>query len=217
MAKISFTYDREKDVWCLLNKGKSSNNSQTATKVYEELVAAEGNDLTPEAVSKFIDAYIANKGIDIPALITKFENDWSAVADEYHIRAERVFGKMLPQDMTAYLTVNTRCPYSIENNHFFVSMVITSARRTIMHELWHFYTWQRFGSDYETRLGKQKYNDIKEALTVLLNIECADLLPEGVTDTGYPQHKELREKIAKVWKDMKDIEKVWAELENNLI
>ena len=86
-----------------------------------------------------------------------------------------------------------------------------------MHELWHFYTWQRFGSDYETRLGKQKYNDIKEALTVLLNIECADLFPEGMTDNGYPQHKELREKIVGIWKDTKDIEKVWTDSENSLV
>jgi len=213
---IHFTYNRDKDVWCLLNKGKSSNNSQTATKVYEELVAAEGNDPTPEAVSKFIDTYITTKGIDIPALITTFEEDWSAVADEYRIHAERVFGKNLSHPVTAYLTVNTRCPYSIENNYFFVSMFNASARKTIMHELWHFYTWQRFGSDYEARLGKQKYNDIKEALTVLLNIECAGLLPEGVTDIGYPQHKELREKIVAIWKDTKDIEKVWVESENSL-
>ncbi len=214
---IHFTYNREKDVWCLLNKGKSSNNSQTATKVYEELVHAYGEHLTPDKVSAFIDTYIADKGIDIPALITKFENDWSAIADEYYIRAERVFGKTLPHDVTAYLTVNTRCPYSIENHYFFVSMLNTSARKTIVHELWHFYTWQRFGSDYETRLGKQKYNDIKEALTVLLNIECTDLLPEGVTDTGYPQHKELREKIVTIWEDTKDIEKVWVESENSLV
>lgn len=133
------------------------------------------------------------------------------------MRAERVFGKTLSQDVTAYLTVNTRCPYNIENNYFFVSMLNASARKTIMHELWHFYTWQRFGSDYEVRFGKQKYNDIKEALTVLLNIKCADLLPEGVIDTGYPQHKELREKIVAIWKDTKDIEKVWAESENSLI
>ncbi len=217
MAKINFTYDREKDVWCLLNKGKSSSNSQTATKVYEELVRACGENATSDAVSAFIDTYIADKGIDIPALITKFENDWSVVTDEYHVRAERVFGTTLSQDVTAYLTVNTRCPYSIENNYFFVSMLNAWARKTVMHELWHFYTWQRFGSDYEARLGKQKYNDIKEALTVLLNIECADLLPEGVTDTGYPQHKKLRERIVEIWEDTKDIEKVWAQSENSLI
>lgn len=210
---IHFNYNREKDIWCLLNKGKSSNNSQTATKVYEELVAAEGTDPIPEATSKFIDTYIVNKSIDISSLITKFEDDWSVVADKYHQCAERVFGKNLLQDVTVHLTVNTRCPYSIENNYFFISMFNTSVRKTMMHELWHFYTWQKFGTHYESRLGKQKYNDIKEALTVLLNVECAELLPEGVTDVGYPQHKELREKITEVWKDTKDIEKVWAQLE----
>lgn len=214
---VSITYNREKDVWCLLNKGRSSNNSQTATKVYEELVAAEGNDPTPETVSKFINTYIVDKAIDIRSLMAKFENDWSTITSEYQICAERVFGKTLPQDVTAYLTVNTRCPYSIENSYFFVSMLNTSARMTIMHELWHFYTWQRFGADYEARIGKQKYNDIKEALTVLLNIECVDLLPEGVTDTGYPQHKELRERILEIWRGSKDIETVWAEAEKFLI
>lgn len=41
--------------------------------------------------------------------------------------------------------------------------------------------WQSLGR--KNRQGK--YNKIKEALTVLLNIECKDLLPEGVTDNDY--------------------------------
>ena len=31
--KLLYTYKKEEDVWCLLNKGKSSNNSPTPTKV----------------------------------------------------------------------------------------------------------------------------------------------------------------------------------------
>ena len=45
MKKINFTYNRQKDIWCLLNKGKSSNNSQSATKVYQELVSRYGDTL----------------------------------------------------------------------------------------------------------------------------------------------------------------------------
>jgi hypothetical protein len=81
-----------------------------------------------------------------------------------------------------------------------------------MHELWHFYTWQVFGREWENKLGKQKYNEIKEALTVLLNVECKNLLPEGITDNGYPQHKELREKIVVEWEKDKNIEKLWGKL-----
>ncbi len=81
-----------------------------------------------------------------------------------------------------------------------------------MHEYWHLYTWYKFGVIWEEKLGKQKYNDIKESLTVLLNIECKDLFPENKKDIGYPQHQELREKIIKIWNETKDIDKLWVEL-----
>ncbi len=80
-----------------------------------------------------------------------------------------------------------------------------------MHELWHFYTWYRFGL-YEEKIGKQRYNDIKEALTVLLNVECKDLLPEDKQDNGYEQHKELREQILQIWSRDKNIENLWKKI-----
>lgn len=80
-----------------------------------------------------------------------------------------------------------------------------------MHELWHFYTWQVFGKD-EERIGKEKYNEIKEALTILLNVECKDLLEEGKEDKGYRQHQELRATILQFWNEKKDIRKLWNAL-----
>jgi hypothetical protein len=32
-----------------------------------------------------------------------------------------------------------------------------------MHELWHFYTWYGLGAGEEARLGKERYNTLKEA------------------------------------------------------
>ncbi|MDQ5957331.1 MAG: hypothetical protein QG614_306 [Patescibacteria group bacterium] len=78
-----------------------------------------------------------------------------------------------------------------------------------MHELWHFYTWCGIGFYQEEKIGKQKYNDLKEALTVLLNVECKDLLSEGVIDIGYHQHKEIRHKILEYWEKDKNIVKLW--------
>jgi hypothetical protein len=34
-------------------------------------------------------------------------------------------------------------------------------------------------------------------------------LPEGITDAGYPQHKELREEALRVWTETKDIQRLW--------
>ena len=82
----------------------------------------------------------------------------------------------------------------------------------MMHELWHFYTWHSFGITEEGTMGKQRYNDIKEALTVLLNIECKDLLPDGVKDEGYSQHKKLRGRIVELWSKDKDIHRLWETL-----
>lgn len=210
--RITFTYDKNKDIWCLLNKGKSSNNSQHATKQYEQLVEQFGDNLTEEHAALFIDQYLADNSIDIPTAVARFQKDWDAIADTFQKRAEAIFNTSLPRDLTAYLTINSRCPYSIQDNLFYVSVQSTHAMRTVMHELWHFYTWYGLGAEQEEKLGKQAYNDLKEALTVLLNVECTELLPEGVTDTGYPQHQEMREKIMEYWQQDRNIKNLWSHL-----
>ena len=212
--KITFKYDKEKDIWCILNKGKSSINSQNPTKQYEQLTGLYGESPSNEITSSFIDKYLSEKTVDIEKYVELYQNDWNNVAEEYMKRAEEIFGKSLPKDIVTYLTINSRCPYSLEENYFFVTVPTYPhiARKTVMHELWHFYTWYTFGVDQEEKLGKQKYNDIKEALTVLLNVECKDLLPEDVTDKGYPQHAELRAKILALWNTEKNIYKVWEAL-----
>jgi hypothetical protein len=209
--KVTFAYDHEKDVWCLLNKGKSSNNSQNATKVYEEFVAKYGEVPTSETTSVFIKEYIAENQIDLDQLIARYQDELDSVAEEFQMRAENIFGAKLPQNVTAYLTVNPRAPYSIENNYFYIPTAATSVKKTSMHELWHFYTWYGLGEGEEGRLGKQKYNDLKEVLTVLLNVECKDLLG-GAQDNGYPQHKELREKALDFWAKDQNIRNLWEYL-----
>jgi hypothetical protein len=210
--KINFQYNKEKDIWCILNKGKSSNNSQSPTKVYEELVSICGNNPTDGDTSVFIDKYISEKNISIRDYVEQYQKDWDVISDEYQKRAEKIFGVSIPEGVTAYLTVNNRCPYHIGSNYFFVRFPSLLTNKTIMHELWHFYTWYGLGPDQEEKLGMEKYNDLKESLTVLLNIECGDLLPEGRQDAGYPQHKELREKIVELWSSEKDIHKLWLKL-----
>lgn len=211
--KIKFEYNRDKDVWCLLNKGKSSNNSPFPTRVYKELVASGGGNPNEKNTSEFIDQYINKNNYNIKKYIDDCESDFQIFSEEYTKIAERIFGVSVDKDIKVYITVNNRCPYSIEENWLFVSISKESPIMTIMHELWHFYTWYKFGF-YEEKIGKQTYNDIKEALTVLLNVECKDLLPEGKQDNGYEQHKELREQILRLWSEDKDIEKLWDKILN---
>ena len=207
--KVNFTYIEDKDVWCLLNKGRSSNNSQNPTKQYGQLIDRYGDSPTADNTAAFVNEYIAENEIDVQKRVVEFQNDWEGISTEFQNRAESVFNISLPEDVMAYLTINSRCPYSIQDNFFYVSLQSTQFRKTTMHELWHFYTWYGLGIDQEEKLGRQKYNDLKEALTVLLNIECKDLLPEGVSDAGYPQHQEVRKEILKYWEKDRDIKNLW--------
>jgi len=211
--KVIFEYNQAKDIWCLLAKGKSSNNSPSPTKIYINLIDDFGLNPTESYTKIFVEKYISDNNIVINDFINKYQEEWSIVSDKYQKIAEKIFGVSLPKDIIAYLTINDRCPYKIKENFFFVTMPSDlHLRKIIMHELWHFYTWYKFGHIWEDKIGKEKYNEIKESLTVLLNVECKDLMPEEISDKGYPQHKELREKILKLWEETEDIDKVWDNL-----
>jgi hypothetical protein len=206
---LTFKHDYGKDIWCLLNFGKSSNNSSIPTKVYVLLTAKYGDNPTKTNVRNFIVSYLSENNVNIQTCITDFQEDWNCISDEYHRRAQAIFGITLPLNITAYLTINNRCPYNIAENFFFISLNPERVRLTSMHELWHFYTWYGLGTHEEDRLGKQKYNDIKESFTTLLNVIYPDILLEGSQDAGYPQHQELRSEIETLWNQENDIRKVW--------
>ncbi len=211
MENLRFVYDTEKDIRCLLDWGKSSNNSQVATLQYTQLIARYGENPSVDDTRGFIEEYCLERKIDRRGCVEKFQNEWNKVAGEYHKKARQVFGVSLPGDITAYLTINSRCPYDINGGYFLVSMSAQSGNVIAMHELWHFYTWYGIGIGEEERIGKAKYNELKESLTVLLNEECGDLYPEGMTDLGYPQHAQRREKILELWRKKKDVRSFFGE------
>ncbi len=212
--KLNFEYEKEKDIWCILNKGKDSKHSQKPTSQYEKLIEKYGDNPNNKDVSDFIGSYIQEKNVSIEEYLDYYQKDWDSFSDAFHQRAQEIFGAPLPKNITAYLTINSRCPYSIEEDYFFVTFPTYDyiARKTAMHELWHFYTWYGLGTDQVQILGEEKYGNLKEALTVLINVICKDVLPEGVADAGYSQHKELREKILDYWSKNPNIKDLWEYL-----
>lgn len=202
---INFIYDEEKDIECLLTKGPGSMNSPgNETRVYKELLLSVPDLNNRESVRKFVRDYIRSQGLDIDKNLQHVENSWNAIRENYHKRAEEIFGVTLPSSIEVYLTITGRYPYSIEKNYFYVSAIKQDANSTIMHELWHFYTWYAF-KDHAVSVDPQRYNDFKESLTVLLNIECKDLM-NGLLDKGYPQHQELRAQIVEAWTQQRNIQ-----------
>lgn len=213
--KIIFTYDEDKDIECLLKKGAGSYNLPgNKTKTYEDLLAFTSDVGNLDKVRKLVRKYISENNIDVHGLEDSLQRNWDLIAGEFEQRAERIFGNRITDQIIAYMTITGRYPYYIDDKYFFVSAQKTNANATAMHELWHFYTWFKFGESDQA--DPKKYNDAKEALTVLLNIECSDLM-QGVVDNGYPQHARLREMIVGEWLKSKDINKVWNTLQSRPI
>ena len=69
-----------------------------------------------------------------------------------------------------------------------------------MHIQFHNTYWPKI----EKQIGKEKTADLKEALTILLNLEFKDLW--FVRDEGYEIHQELRKFIEKEWKENPDFD-----------
>jgi len=205
--KLRFEYNKERDIWCLLNKGKSSINSSLPTGVYEKLVKFSGENPDEIKTSEFIDIYLKENNLDVSNFIENTEKDFKEISGKFMKRAEDIFGLNLEKEIKVFVTINERCPYNIKENWFFVSISKENPVSTIMHELWHFYTWEKFGEEYLNKIGSEKYNIIKESLTVILNLEFGDLLP--VKDFGYLNHQELREKITSWWQEKADVEYVF--------
>lgn len=209
--KLNFIYNRDRDVWCLLNKGPSSSLSSKPTEVYKIFSEKYKGNINEKTASLFIDEYFLENNINVDEVAKRYKKDFDKIGEKFIKIAEGIFGLSLKKDITVYLTINNRCPYSIEENYYFVYISKDNQVRTSMHELWHFYTWYKFGLNNKYLSGSE-YNDLKEALTVLLNVKCGDLLPTGVIDHGYTQHENLRNRILSLWKEKEDIDFVWNKI-----
>ena len=203
--EVIFNYQLNKEFQNFKNSFNSANHS-TWSERQEEFFAVF-SELTRESAQKFAEDYIADHKIDMTALLKQIEDQWHSVEKEFFRRADLIYRSPLPQKrIDVYLTVHDRCSYNFERNEFFVHLNLKAANKTIMHELWHWYFYYTVGKKIGEEYGHKIFNDLKEALTVVLNIDFIDLLGE-TTDKGYPQHEALRETIKNTYAETKDIYK----------
>jgi GrpB-like predicted nucleotidyltransferase (UPF0157 family) len=213
--KLHFAYNIDKDVENFI-KGTNATNSKKPTKFQISFSEKYGENFETEKVKVFIGEQDKINGFDANKEIVAVEERWKIAEPIFIERVEKLFGISYPAPIiTVYLTHNERCTYNIEQNYFFVRIGSEFSNNTIMHELLHFYTWHTFGKKLlDEGLSKLAYNDIKESLTELLNLEFSDLM-NGKQDTGYPQHQDMRIEIQKFWSFQKDISALIQKLLSN--
>lgn len=202
---LSFSYNLDKDVENFLKAAKSVNNPKP-TKLQNLYIEKLGTSFEASKVKKFIESYTKKNDIDVVARVKAIKNSWLSIEDEFIRKVEKIFGIQYPKKVIeVFLTTNSRCTYNVQAGYFFVNLQSEHTNAIIMHELFHFYTWQVFHKDLESKgVSEEQYNDIKESLTELLNLEFADLM-SGAEDKGYARHRNMRAKIKEVWAKNKDI------------
>ena len=200
--KLYFAYDIEKDIDNFI-RGTNAVNSKKPTKFQISFSEKYGNNFEPGKVKAFIEEQDKINSFDSRKEIITIEERWENVELNFIERVEKIFGISYPAPIiTVYLTHNERCTYNIEENYFFVRIGSEFSTNTLMHELLHFYTWHAFGKELlDEGLSKLTYNDIKESLTELLNLEFFDFM-NGKQDAGYLQHQEMRTKIREMWQEI---------------
>lgn len=215
MTKVVFRLDKERD---MKNRFTSANKisywkdrSENLDKeIIDLLRGAEYSDIE-WSLWKYIESIYSLYNFD---LCVHELNQWrSKNGDIFFSTMERIVQKPIPVDeITCYLTSTWRCPYNPDDRHFLYCPLSDKKRKnvevsanTLMHELLHMMLHYYYESIIrDKKFTNSEFHDIKEAQTVILNVECKSLLSQK--DNGYASHAVLREKLLEERKKNKNFE-----------
>lgn len=155
------------------------------------------------AISKDIKKYytpLKNKFLN--SVVADINKEWLKIEKDFLTKLEKIHKKSFPYNsVKGVVSSANRFGYNPNQRWFAVSMfrnkfmAIDIATHELMHFMFHKYYW-KICSDKE--LSWKQIWDIKESLTVILNLEFSNIRFEE--DYGYPEHKKIRTTIEKSWK-----------------
>ncbi len=213
MPKVIFKLDYQKDAknyWQAVNfqsYGKSWQNS-IPLKIQQEIKGKSWEE-SKSFLFNYLKEFYKKQDKKLKLAIKQFSEIWKAIEKEYFKRLIKITKrKIYRNQFIAYLTTIDRCPYDSKENWFMVNLFSSGLRmcQTAGHELMHLQFHHYFEKDLINKMGREKFGEVKEALTVLLNEEFKDLWI--VEDRGYEIHQELRKKILEQWGKKKDFDEL---------
>jgi hypothetical protein len=215
--KVIFKFKKEEDLWNHWHQSeegntfnKNSQNNPKIKKICEGKKFEECKDKLAEHLKQW------HNSIFISLHLEAVEKAWRTVEEEFFKRMDKLMKNKFEGEINAYLTTSGTCPYDPDEPSFMFSLFysIPNVAKTCGHEIMHLYFHKFYWNKIESEIGREKTADLKEALTVLLNLEFKDLWL--VEDNGYEAHKELRNFIKEEWKKDKDFEKLLERCVNYL-
>lgn len=214
MFSITIKLDIEKDAWNWWDACNSVSYGVNWKERIDPEVAEKLLDTTQEKAFEFLIPYLEKKyRADAEGLETtcaKMQDIFDARGNAALRRMEEITGKPLYRnDFTCFLTTFPRCPYDYQKGYIYVCTLwpVEDCLDTLLHEVQHFQFYAYYQQLPEVRiLTKSQREDLKEALTVILNHEFAKFMYQD--DKGYAPHQKLRKKLEAQWKKEPDFEKL---------
>lgn len=210
MPEVIFKFDKEKDLKNLWETANFENKCFDKKWISSTLIKLAYGKSFEECKDKLEKHYFKVHNSFLIKDITEYvNNSWGKINDEFFKRLEKIMKhKIVFNEIKGYLTTTSRCPYNpnLDNPYFYfggfngVFNILKTAGHEIMHIQFHNIYWK----EIEKEIGYEKTWDLKESLTVLLNLEFNDLW--FVEDKGYGVHKDLRKFIEEEWKKKKDFD-----------
>jgi hypothetical protein len=216
MTKVIFKFDIRRDAknyWETANSDPRWGHDFSKGLRPEMLKMLRGkkwNENTQKKIYDLLKKYYNKDKKELKKALRFIKKDWKEIENEYFKRLARITKHpVYTKKFTVFMTTLGRCPYFPSENAFMVQIFgkaksNVSKRLIITHEIMHLQFIHYYRESLKGKISDEKFHDIKEALTVLLNIEFLDLLREK--DKGYPDHKKLRIFIEKEWRKEKDFD-----------
>ena len=219
MPKVSFKYDYKKDAWSWVliakdqDDGWGINWKQKISFIPQHLLSKilKQNHKSAEVlVYKYISSNPKKKiyQLVIGQQLKAVENIWRKIEKEYFKRLAKITQKPIFWDnFKCYLTTGMMCPYNTKEKSFMISKWHSIGMNivTICHEIFHLQFLHYYEKYCLRFLSESQKEDLKEAITFILNTDFGDLLVGY--DNGYPSHQKLREKLKLIWSKEKDFKK----------
>ncbi|MFH1661698.1 MAG: hypothetical protein ABIA02_01210 [Candidatus Falkowbacteria bacterium] len=202
MTKILIKLNIEKDAW---NWWEACNKVSHGVDWKMEIELKLRNKIVGKSQKEaygFLFPYLKDiyKKRNLKKKAEELQKGFSERQKELFKTMERItMRKIYRNNFICFLTTFPRFPYDYNKGYVWISSKreLDYHFSIFLHELLHFQYFAYYGEKAWDELGQEKYEYLKEAMTVILNEECKHITK--TKDEGYEIHKELRDELLKIW------------------